>query len=424
MAMRRHELTRRRETLGISSTRLAQMLGISRSTAYRWEVGETDPLPEHRAPLARTLQVSMEDLDRLLRSDQAEPRASAVEESNTKTKSLANFGHGQGGKEDMERRQFLGGLVAAGLAAAVPSLAIDPGQSEANLDAVVGRAIRLEQRSQYVALSALLPGVIAEARRSISQTPSIADSGAARSLSMARTVEAFVLVKQDRPAEAQAAATDAVQIAQATADPVLVGTTLRCLAETHMRGATYEVAADLAIEGASHIGRHRATDAAAIAVQGAGLLTAATASARAGERGPAIELLEAAAICADELARDQIGALVFGPTNLAIHRVAVEVELGDPIEALRQADKFRLAPNAALSERQARYLLDVARAQAEVGQASEAVSTLLQAESIGPEEIRTHRHSKTVLSKLLAQPGGVSMELRPLANRCGVFTGQ
>ena len=85
---------------------------------------------------------------------------------------------------------------------------------------------------------------------------------------MARTVEAFVLVKQDQPHEAQGTAAAAVSVAQEANNPVLVGTTLRCLAETHMRGETYDVAADLAVEGASHIGRHRASDPVAIARPG------------------------------------------------------------------------------------------------------------------------------------------------------------
>ena len=131
--------------------------------------------------------------------------------------------------------------------------------------------------------------------------------------------------------------------------------------------------------------------------------------------------MAAAAVCAGELGVDHIGSVVFGSTNVAIHRVAIEVELGDPIEALRQAEGFEVRPRSGLNERQARYLLDVARAQAETGQSAEAVATLLHAESIAPEEIRTHRHSKTVLTGLLQERGGVSMELRPLAQRCGAL---
>ena len=162
----------------------------------------------------------------------------------------------------------------------------------------------------------------------------------------------------------------------------------------------------------------------ALAVQGAALLTAASACARNGERQSAMELLDAANLCADELRHDHIGAVVFGPTNVAIHRVAFEVELDDPIAALRHAEQTRMPSGNAMAERQARYLLDVARAQAQLNQGADAVATMLEAESIAAEEIRTHRHSQTVLAGLLdSRQGGVSMELRPLAQRCGALIG-
>ena len=51
----------------------------------------------------------------------------------------------------------------------------------------------------------------------------------ARQLSTAQVVNAFVLVKQDQPFEAQTAATEALTTARQVNDPVLVGTVLRCL---------------------------------------------------------------------------------------------------------------------------------------------------------------------------------------------------
>ena len=66
----------------------------------------------------------------------------------------------------MQRRQFIAGLVATGLASAVPSLQLTSANAVAALDAAVARAVRLEQRSQYAALSALLPGSNQRSRKS------------------------------------------------------------------------------------------------------------------------------------------------------------------------------------------------------------------------------------------------------------------
>ena len=86
-------------------------------------------------------------------------------------------------------------------------------------------------------------------------------------------------------------------------------------------------------------------DPEALAVQGAGLLSAASACARSGHRAEAMQLLAAAERCAEELRHDYVGSVIFGPTNVAIHRVAFEVELGDPVEALRKAEDLTVAPS-------------------------------------------------------------------------------
>ena len=422
MAEARSDLTQRREALGLTKTNLARLLEVNRATVHRWESGESTPRPELRSPLARALQLTMQELDQILRGDDGP--AKSTMKSSLPAPMVGTVERKEEVDIRVDRREFITGLVATGVSAALPFDSRDAGQSVRALQAAVGRTVRLEQRSQYAALSALLPGVITEAKHTIAATSGLLRQEATRHLVMAQVVKAFIQIKLDQPADAQATATDALMAAQAINDPVLVATVLRCLAETYMRGGTYDLAADLAIEGAGHIARHRAADPQALAVQGAALLTAASACARNGERQSAFELLDAAQRCADGLRHDHIGSVMFGPTNVAIHRVAFEVELDDPIEALRQAEQTKMPSSPAMAERHARYLLDVARAQAQLAQGAEAVSTMLEAESIAAEEIRTHRHSRTVLAGLLdSRQGGVSMELRPLAQRCGALIG-
>jgi DNA-binding XRE family transcriptional regulator len=415
----RQGLTRHREALGFTKTRLAEMLGVNRTTVHRWEAGQSDPAPTMRAPLARALQLTVFELGELL-ADRPPAGAVARFGSSMQERPVGSVVDQEVG-HDMERRQFITGLVATGIATALPGPGLDTAAQVRSLDASVARAVRLELRSQYAALTALLPGLIVDAERLRADTVGRLHHEASRHLAMAFTVRAYVLIKLDRAPEAERAATDALTIAQSTNDPVLVGTVLRCLAETHMRNADYDLAADLAVEAANHIERFGATDPQAVAVQGAGLLTAASACARAGNRPAAFELLAAASRCADQLRHDHIGDVVFGPTNIGVHRVAFEVELDQPRQALQEAERFRFPHRPDLGERQARYLLDIARAQATIGQGPEAVATLLEAEAIAAEEIRTHRHSRTLLTGLVDTRGGVSMELRPLAQRCGAL---
>ncbi|GLZ57770.1 helix-turn-helix transcriptional regulator [Micromonospora sp. NBRC 107095] len=66
MAGKRHRLAQRRKAIGLSQERLAEKLGVDRSTVVRWERAETDPQPWHRPRLAATLGVSVEELAALL----------------------------------------------------------------------------------------------------------------------------------------------------------------------------------------------------------------------------------------------------------------------------------------------------------------------------------------------------------------------
>jgi hypothetical protein len=109
---------------------------------------------------------------------------------------------------------------------------------------------------------------------------------------------------------------------------------------------------------------------------------------------------------------------VFGPTNVAIHQVAVAVELGDASEVMRHAPKMELdRMSNQLTERRARFLIDVARSYTQLRDDAAALDALLQAETIAPDELRNHRLTHEVLRELLPRERR-SSGLRALVNRC------
>jgi transcriptional regulator with XRE-family HTH domain len=63
---RRYRLAQRRKAVGLSQERLAETLGVDRSTVVRWERADTDPQPWHRPRLAAALNISIEDLADML----------------------------------------------------------------------------------------------------------------------------------------------------------------------------------------------------------------------------------------------------------------------------------------------------------------------------------------------------------------------
>lgn len=66
MESRRYRLAQRRKAVGLSQERLAEVIGVDRSTVVRWERADTDPQPWHRPRLADALRISVETLAELL----------------------------------------------------------------------------------------------------------------------------------------------------------------------------------------------------------------------------------------------------------------------------------------------------------------------------------------------------------------------
>jgi hypothetical protein len=76
----------------------------------------------------------------------------------------------------------------------------------------------------------------------------------------------------------------------------------------------------------------------------------------------------------------------FGPTNVAMHAVGVAVELGNGQQALDRAVHVRQAEQLS-PERQARYLVDIARAHLLTRSCRDARLALVEAEHIAAEEL-------------------------------------
>jgi hypothetical protein len=126
----------------------------------------------------------------------------------------------------------------------------------------------------------------------------------------------------------------------------------------------------------------------------------AIAAARDNDRAQAHEHLDQARKIARRIGedRDDFGT-EFGPTNVALHAVAVAVELGD-----------------------ARQALDLAQAHAMRRQIGEALRCLEEAEQLTPEQTRTHRAARAVARELIQLSGSRPRpELRELAERLGVL---
>ncbi|GGV85055.1 hypothetical protein GCM10015535_31250 [Streptomyces gelaticus] len=105
-------LAERRRTLGYSQEKLAQLLGVDRTTVGRWESGKIDPQPPQRRGLAAALEISLQELDFLL----AQPRPAGQEIARHQSSAPSNAGD----SDEMIRREFLRILTVSGALTALP----------------------------------------------------------------------------------------------------------------------------------------------------------------------------------------------------------------------------------------------------------------------------------------------------------------
>lgn len=109
----------------------------------------------------------------------------------------------------------------------------------------------------------------------------------------------------------------------------------------------------------------------------------------------------------------------FGPTNVAIHRVATAGELGDLQVALDMGPE--IDTTSLPTERRTRHNLEVARVLSSRNRIDEALTLVLEAESWAPEQVRSHYLTRElVLSWVRSQRGRPSRPMAELATRLHV----
>ncbi len=168
--------------------------------------------------------------------------------------------------------------------------------------------------------------------------------------------------------------------------------------------------------------RSRVTDSAHHAsMYGALMLKAAVGAASLGDhtavRDHLSECDQAAALTGD---RNDFW-LAFGPTNVAIHRVWLATELGDPIDALRKAahvDDTALPPE--LAERRTSHLITVAWSHYLRRRDDDALDALAAARTAAPEQLMCTHRVHDMLRQMVRRDRRSRRRLRELAEFVGL----
>ncbi|MFI7647014.1 helix-turn-helix transcriptional regulator [Micromonospora sp. NPDC049460] len=415
MALKRHRLCQRRKALGFSQERLAEALGVERSTVVRWETAETDPQPWHRSRIASALRITLEQLDEMLVDvSVAKCRGKTMDKEIHSPASAA-------------ARLELLTSVRAFLISYIPGRSVEPPSSPVEVRRNVGRVHNLYQRASYSSTARLLPDVLSQATDLAGQASEVHRPSAFRVLAAAYIAASklavkvgdgdIALVTADRASTSAGLAGDralAAVAAYQAACGLLRLPGRRDEAEEVVQTSIAQLARDM-----------RSADRDLLSAHGALLLLAAVIAAGRGKPKEAARSLAGADELAEKLGSDRNCLWTgFGPTNVAIHTVSAAVRAGNAGHAVEvgvRLDTSQLP--TVLVSRRAQVHVDLAAA-AMMGSPdkSAAVLHLLEAERVAAEVVHTNIQARELLLDLLSKERrSATPGLRPLAERAGLL---
>jgi len=298
-----------------------------------------------------------------------------------------------------------------------PELAAPP-RPLAELAADMATAGRLRMEASYAQLGAMLPGLIKELAYHAHTLAGADRERAFRLLAGAYTAVDSMAYKLGYMDLFTLAVERMAWAAQQAGDPLLRPVAAIRRSSVFLATGGWDGGMTLLARAGREIGDEG--DDATLSVRGTVHLRSAIMSARAGRDSAAWDSIGQAADVAGRVGRDTTDyGLLFGPTNTAIHGVAVAVELGDADEAIRRGERLELPPGLA-RERSSHHFIDMSRAWLWAGKPDEALECVTTAERLAPQRTRFHPMARQTVSQLLDYRRRVPEPLHGIATRMGI----
>ncbi|WP_283138822.1 helix-turn-helix domain-containing protein [Rhizohabitans arisaemae] len=278
------------------------------------------------------------------------------------------------------------------------------------------------QASRYGLVVRRLPPVLAEAQAAVHACSGDTRLKALSLLGQAYHSAATILVKIGESDLAWVAAERGLHAARESGDQIVTASLLRSVTHALLANGRYEAATQLTADAAALLdGDLGQASPALLSVHGTLFLAGSMAAARAEDRAITRDFLAQADESARRLGHDANHAFTaFGPTNVAIHRVATAIELGDVQIALDIGPG--LDTTGLPIERRARHGIAVAQAYSLRNRVDEALDALLEAEHIAPEQIRHHYISRQLVTTWIRrQKGRPSHRMADLGRRLRII---
>ena len=297
-----------------------------------------------------------------------------------------------------------------------PALEV-PARSLAELGRVTQQVTRLRMQASYVELGGILPALIKELTVHVHEAAGSEQARAYRLLADAYTAVdsmAYKLGYMDLFALAVERMSWAAERAD---DPLLRPVAALRRSSAFLATGAWDGGMALLDRAGRGLERGRSDDPGTLSVLGTVHLRAAIMAARANRARPAWERLGYAREVSDRIGRDTRDyGLLFGPTNVGIHEVAVAVELGDADEAVRRSATLTL-PDDLPRERSSHHYIDLSRAWLWQGKTDKALACVWQAERLAPQRTRYHPMARETVTRLLDIQRRLPEQLHGLAAR-------
>ncbi|MEO3776138.1 helix-turn-helix domain-containing protein [Micromonospora sp. B11E3] len=278
------------------------------------------------------------------------------------------------------------------------------------------------QDSRFGYVTGRLPDLLHRAQAAVDHHDGEDQDQARRLLGLAYQLAATQLTKLGQADLAWIAADRGLAAVRPTGDPLIIGSLFRSVGHALHAAGRYADAVRLTEDAAGYLEPHlKHATPAMLSVYGTLFLSGSMAAARSNDAATTRAFLAAADQAAGRLGADANHLwTAFGPTNVAIHRVATAAELGDLQVAVDLGPRVDAA--GLPMERRVRHALEVARAYSSWNRVDDAQATLLDAEQMAPEQVRHHFLSRQLaLTWIRRHRRKPSAELVGLARRLKVL---
>ncbi|MEC3953625.1 hypothetical protein VMT65_11330 [Nocardia sp. CDC153] len=212
-----------------------------------------------------------------------------------------------------------------------------------------------------------------------------------------------------------------VRAAEDSDDPIRIAAARWNLGHTLLISNEHEAAIELTAYAAATVLVEAGATPAAVALTGALELVAAMAEARAGRLWDARERLNRVQpVAVRARGVGNVGHTMFGTLNVGLHAIAVELQAGDAIEALRIAEQLDTSECPSI-ERRFTFALDLARAYELRRQETGTLLHLLDAEQTAPEDMQYNPAAHDMVRRLVLGTCSPSRsQAMRLADRIGI----